>query len=163
MRPHPQPDNLRRFHELEPELRGEVLGHVAVCAECRERFLAPDPSRAFALLSQAVVPQEALDRLSRRVAERTAPIRRSYRYASLAASLLLAALFGGYLLTRPTTDPGAGVAAPRVEIVEIDAAPQADTTAGSVQVISSPGTAQVLDLTVGETQVVMILDEAMDI
>ena len=77
MRPHPHPDDLRRFNELEPELRGEVLGHVAGCAECRERFLAPDPSRAFALLSLAVVPEETLDRLSRNVAERTAPRSRS--------------------------------------------------------------------------------------
>jgi hypothetical protein len=163
MHSHPDSDALRRFDELEAEDRGKLLRHVAGCAGCREQFLAADPSRAFALLSLAPVPEEALDRLSSRIDERIVPARRTYRYASLAASLLLAALLGGYVLTRPAIPPVAGLATPSVDFVEIEAAAESESPAGSIQLISSPGTAQVLDLTVGETQVVMILDAAMDI
>lgn len=163
MHSHPDSDALRRFDELEGDERDSLLRHVTGCAGCRERFLAPDPSRAFALLCLAAVPEEALERLSRRIDEAIRPAHWTYRYASVAASLLLAAVLGGYLLTRPATAPVASLAGPRIEFVEAGPAIESETAAGSIELVSSPGNAQVLDLTVGETQVVMILDAAMDI
>jgi hypothetical protein len=96
----------------------------------------------------------------------------------VAAALLLAGFFGGYLLApgspvppeRIASTPGqagpvlAGRQAP-VEIVDPAAALERfdrEPVTG-VELLDSPGSGQLVNVSVGETQVVMIFDEALDI
>lgn len=155
MRDHPI-GALERFDALGPEARRAVLRHVGGCTACRGRLVAADPARIFALLSADELPAEALERLERRVregiddAKKPAGRRWIAQAASLAASVLLAAAFLGYLWRTPAP-------------LQAAAEPAAEPPAGEIFLISSPGEAQVVDLTVGETQVVMIFDEALDL
>lgn len=170
MSQHPEPGLLSRFETLEGEARAELLDHVGGCAECRARLAEGDPTRLFALLALQPLPRPALDRLSARVdaeLDRDARRRPSWprfgAVASLAASLVLAGLFGIYLTGRSTPEPAPvlpleGPGPARAEVLS-EPWPATD----GLELISSPGEAQVMELTVGETQFVMIFDEAMDI
>jgi hypothetical protein len=141
--------------------RGELLGHLARCARCRAELAADDPSRLFALLTLSEPPPGTLERLSREVRRRTAasavPRRRHWRAAggAMAASLALAAALGGFLW-RSTPPVGRALA---------EAWPAAAVEAKPVTTIelSQPPSAQMLDLSIGETQVILIFDEALDI
>ena len=153
---------LSEFDALEDVERREVLGHVAVCGSCRAVWVEADPSRLFALLEADAVPTAALDRLTERVNEEidavaTTSIRRrpGLGWASLAASVMLAAAVGGYLVSRPDVVGPANVA----EAVAI----QQDRFAGSGIEVMTPADADVFDLTVGDTRIVMIFDERLDI
>ena len=167
MSAHPDPALFERFDLLSAAKRSELLGHAAECGACRERLAEGDPSRLFALLAVQPLPGEALDRLGsgldaaldRIAAPGPAPFR--FRAAAgLAASLALAGLLGAYLTLSPGPDP-ALVALPSTPPAML--AREREVPAGGVQLISSPGEAQVLELTIGETQVTMIFDEALDI
>jgi hypothetical protein len=179
---HPE---LSGFDERVGEARLSLLRHVATCDACRARFLAQDPSRLFALLALESPPVEALDRLSARLrgtldrVPAAAPARgRLYAALSVAAALLLAVLFGGYLL-----GPGSPVTPERVastpgqeepvlaerqdpgEIVDPAAALERfdrEPVTG-VELLDSPGSGQLVNVSVGEAQVAMIFDEALDI
>ena len=159
---HPEPSMLGRLAELSGDDRERIVQHLDGCARCRARVSEQDPSALFALLSLETVPQDALDRLSARVASalaegRTVRPRFTYRWAAaLAASVLLAAFFVGYLLRE----------APPAEHVELSPVPEfvlPDAPERGIELLSSPGTAQLVGFTVGETQVVMIFDEELDI
>jgi len=157
------------FDRLDSQPRATALGHLEGCAECRARWLEDDPTRIFALLSLAPIPDEALARLSARVGDavdaESGERRRGARLralVSVAASVLLAAAFLGYLATRTAVDLGWPAAPGMTAVAEREAGTEALPAQG-VEVISSPGAAQVLELSVGETQVVMIFDEAMEI
>ena len=76
-------------------------------------------------------------------------------WASLAASVLLAAAIGGYLVSRP--DVGGGTTMAEAVVV------QEGEFAGSGIEVMTPIDADVYDLTVGDTQIVMIFDERFDI
>ena len=167
MSAHPDPGLFERFDLLTADARSDLLGHAADCAPCRERLLEEDRSRLFALLAVAPIPGEALERLSsglntelNRVAPPRRDLRRFRAVAGLAASLILAGFFGLYMTFSPGPEP---------VLVALPASPAAmlaserKAPAGGVQLISSPGEAQVLELTIGETQVTMIFDEALDI
>ena len=161
---HPDSASLRDLDALDPEHRNEVLDHVAACSRCRDAFTASDPTRVFALLRRQPIPEDVLDDISAGViagidagvaapANRFAP-GRAWAWSAWAAAVILGvALFlvPGNETPGPETDEGAS-------IVEVDAAPRATIT-----VIDSPGEAQVVDLALGETQVVMIFDREMDL
>jgi len=143
---------------LTGECRREALEHLAGCPACRRRVTAADPALVFALLGAAAVPTEVLERLTLAV-ESGLPPRPAARgwwpaAAALAASLLLTAMFGTYVSRLGSPEPAtrAGLAA-----IELPAPPR------TVELISSPGRAEVVDLAVGETRVVMIFDRDLDI
>jgi hypothetical protein len=144
--------------------RQEILRHVRDCAQCRSGLLAHDPARLFALLALEPLPAEALERLSRRVAldveAREPRSWRRYRTA-LAASLVLGGALGLYLaLRRP--DAPAPVAEGRP--IEVERLLGQTAPAAGIELLSSPGpAAEVLAFSVGDTQVVMIFDEELDL
>jgi hypothetical protein len=129
-----------------------TLEHVRSCAACRRGFVGDDPSKLFALLALRPIPGKTLERVSSGVtaaldgAER-GPGEGRRMVAGLAAAIVLAALLGGAL--RGPLSPGSE-----------------GETAGErshVAVLSPAGAAPVVDLTVGDTQVVMIFDERLEI
>ena len=143
--------------------REALLRHLQSCAVCRAALAAADPSRLFALLALEPVPENLLDRLSEGVAEGIADsaavparglLRR--RWASIAASLLLAGAFSTYLLDRDgqRTEPAPS---PAISIAEERSAEPA------FELLSSRGTAQVVDMSVGGERFVMIFDEELDL
>lgn len=139
--------------------RQRVLDHVRSCSECRDQWVGADPSRVFALLAVDSVPEAALDRLTACIdaeLERESTARRRRGLAagglSLAASVVLAVILGGGLTRRPESS---GTPFGGLEPVELPVA--------EIQLLASPGEAQVLDLSVGGTSVVMIFDRDLDI
>jgi len=170
---------LARFDRLERVERVAVLDHVRDCADCRQVWLADDPSRVFALLGRVDVPAAALDQLSRRIGDRIDGRRARNGLlgaASLAASLLLGALVGGYLyevprpvaLERPATagaplTAGAAVETAADDDLVLPAMPGPRAPVRGVELLESPGTGKLVNLTVGETRVVMIFDAELDI
>jgi hypothetical protein len=167
MSEHPDRDLFERFDSLPEGSRLRLLRHAVECGFCRARLLSAEPSRAFALLAAAPLPEDSLERLTAglgqeldRIAPRRGAIHRFRTAAALAASLALAGFFGFHLLPSSRPDHGGATTVP----LPIPAlAREGKVPAGGVQLISSPGEAQVLELTIGETQVTMIFDEALDI
>ena len=128
----------------------------------------PLPERLFALLKLEPVPESILDRVSDGVAagiardERRPPARRLVAWGSIAASLLLAGVFGTYLWMGEDEAPppeGAVRTADPARTVPGDAA----VPASMIEVLDSPGKADVVQVTVGDTELVMIFDEALDL
>jgi len=159
---HPGRQRLSDFDALEDVERREVLLHLADCGPCRSIWLDADPSRAFALLEIDSVPTSSLDGLTARINDaidaveaRPAARRAGFGWASLAASVLLTAVIGGYLVSRPGVEERPIVAGTSVV--------QPDEFAGSGIEVMTPADADVYDLTVGDTQIVMIFDERLDI
>jgi anti-sigma factor RsiW len=159
-REHPEPERVEGLGQLPPDERRAVLDHLRRCEPCREAWVARDSSRVFGLLLHTPIPAEALDRLSESVASRLdesagAPADRPrFAWASIAASLLLAALIGGFLISRPLD---------RVVPGPVGSEARAGTVAsGGIELLAPTG-AQVYDLSVGDTRVVMIFDEELDI
>ena len=159
---HPEPTRLARLDELTGDERARVVRHLDGCPTCRSLVSRQEPSALFSLLSLEPLPQDVLDGLSARVAaslpDSTTARPQFTRHwaAALAASLLLASFFSGYLLRKP----------PPVERAELPQAPHIalpDAPERGIELLSSPGTAQLIDFSVGETQVVMIFDEELDI
>ena len=168
MSEHPELRLLSEAEELPSWRRLELLRHLRGCAACRAALAAREPSRLFALLALQAPPAAQLDRLSRRVAEaiseppagRLAGLR-GFGFASLAASLVLAGVVGSYLWMH---EPVGSAPALPVEPARVEAVPSVESEPSMmIELLSSPGTAQVLDLSVGETQLIMIFDEALDI
>ncbi|MBZ5640614.1 MAG: hypothetical protein LAO51_17900 [Acidobacteriia bacterium] len=155
--------DLPRLDYLPEADRREVLRHLHVCAACRRQAIADDPSRVFALLAAREVPRGVLERVSSGVAEavrrgETASTHlRPRRLRATAAWAAAAALAAALLL------PLAGdFARPGPKGVAAVLAPAAVPRAGA-EVVSPPGQAQVVNLTVGETQLVMIFDPRIDL
>ncbi len=155
---------LAAFAALDGEARRLAREHLAGCAACRFRLVGDDPARIFSLLGGMPVPRPVLDEVSRRVtaavADRSAGsgVTRATRWRTvgvLAASLLLATLVGLPLVGPPTSRRASGP----VPSVEFEAAaPRA-----AVDLVEPAAGAQVFDLTVGDTQVVMIFDEGLEL
>jgi hypothetical protein len=153
--------------------RSELLAHLVHCAACRDVVGTKDPSRLFGLLALEPVPPVQLDRLAAAVEEAleeheeheasgsgagAVPAPRRVRWlpaASLAASLVLAGLLATYVSRRD--------AAQQTEPRAVAARPAVPTTAPGFELLSSPGEARVVDLAVGEVQLVMIFDEELDL
>ncbi len=147
--------------------RLDLLDHVRGCRRCSAELASTDPVGLFSLLALETPPVDELERLSERIdAEVSAaprPARSATRWMSMAASVLLAGIFVTYLWTRPAVIPETANLRPSVlDSLDLQGIAAVDA-AGSVEWVTSPGTAQVMDLSVGEMQVVMIFDEAMDI
>ncbi len=160
MTPHLDSGLVARFDALEGRAREDALRHAAGCPRCREALTADDPSRLFALLAIESPSGELLESFSAKVMRQVEEQAAETGYgnllrslASVAASLLLAGIFGVYMMV----DRGAG---PTASSQPWQIAPAASD---GIELISSPGEAQVMEFTVGETQIVMIFDEAMDI
>jgi hypothetical protein len=139
---------------LEGAARAELLGHARACAECRARLLADDPVALFAFLDQVEIPESILASVSAGVRaglDRESPRRDWFRPAvawAAAAAMATALLVPAALRYQPVV--------PRAATVEV--APRA-----GIEALRTPGTAQVLDLTVGDTQVVMIFDAELSL
>lgn len=156
-------DELSAFGRFEGEPRRRALRHLTACVTCRSALAGEDPSRIFSLLGRAPVPPEILDQVSRGVAAGIADragrrgaggvtVARLRLAGALAASLLLAALLGLPLL---------GPSSPGPEVVA-EAGPSAAPRA-AIELVERADRAEVFDLTVGGTQVVMIFDEGMEL
>jgi hypothetical protein len=154
--------DLSRWESASGPEREALLAHLGECDPCQKTWTRDDPARIFALLRTAPIPPSVLDAVSRGVATavvrsgapRAAVGRTLPRVAAVAAALILS-LTSGWLLLAPER-PLETVATSRVEPL------LAEPRAG-VELLSSPGTARVVDLTVGDTQVVMIFDEGLDL
>ena len=136
--------------------RAAWLEHVADCPDCRDTWLEGDPSRIFALLSDQPAGDEAgeqmaLDRLSGSI---RGTIRAGHP-ASLWFRLAAAAVLAGAMLVPSAAwlfreRPAAPVLAATYPLAD-------------VEVLSTPGDAQIIDLSVGNTQVVMIFDSRIEL
>ena len=128
-----------------------MLEHVRGCAACRRAFAEHDPSTLFSLLALTPVPEALLDDLSIEVARRTGSDRAPFgvvagslswpRRAAAAAVLVLTLLSGYATLHEPPSGP------PPLSL---------SSRRADVEVESGRGVSQVIDLTVGETQIVMV-------
>jgi hypothetical protein len=156
------PDLLGIDALAEPERR-ETLEHLRGCETCRTALAEGDPARLFALLASRPMPQSVLDRVSAGVAaavrnEVPVSLRLPWRRARAASAWAAAAALASALLF-----PIIGGSPPSgPESAAVVLTPAAVPRAG-VQVVSSPGVSQVVDLTVGETQLVMIFDSRLDL
>lgn len=138
--------------------REEILRHVRACGACRAKWLDGDPTRIFSLLASAPVPPSVLQGVSRQVAASIdRPVRKSGAVAPIAfpglaaaAAALILAVATGWLVLAPSS-PSRPVAR------------QAAPAHADVEVLSSPGEGRVVDLTVGDTQVVMIFDPRLEL
>jgi len=131
--------------------RRAMLEHVRNCAYCRRSFAEHDPSSLFSLLALTPMPESLLDDLSSEIARRTGTDRPGFgviagaaawpRRAAAAAALAMT-LLSGYatLYEPPSAVPPIAVSSRRAD----------------VEVESGRGVSQVIDLTVGETQIVMV-------
>jgi hypothetical protein len=131
--------------------RREMVAHLNDCAACRERAIDADPSILFALLAQVPIPVRVLDAVSTDVARRagtdhpsfgdvvaSVPSQRRFVAAAAAAVLAIATFYA-------TRVPGPTVALPPVHAKRAD-----------VDVHPANAVSNVVDFTVGETQVVMV-------
>lgn len=144
-----------------PDERDRWLAHIDSCDACRQRWLAEDPSRLFLALRDDAVPQSVLEAVSAGVSAAIrdeAPGRRRtarrVRLVAAAAGIVLALAVAWWSGFGPaSTDPTP------VAFQGPDGVPDR----AGVQLLTSPGAAQVVDLTVGDTQVVMIFDDQLEL
>jgi anti-sigma factor RsiW len=127
-----------------------MLAHLAECPACRARVAADDPSILFALLAVAPVPAAVLDAVSRETARHAGLDREAFgslaesapgkRWVAVAAVAMLTLVCGYATLRERIAEPVAIVEQRRADV---------DVTPGT-------GVSQVIDLAVGETQIVMV-------
>jgi len=140
-----------RWESASGRQREEMLSHLAACASCQRAVAAHDPSAIFALLALAPLPASLLDDVSTAVARRAGTDQPSFgalaepalwpRRAAAAAIVVLTLLSGYATLSkRPSLAPPVSLSQRRAD----------------VEVESGRGVSQVIDLTVGETQIVMV-------
>ena len=162
--------DLRALIEGSGQTRSEreaMLGHLRDCARCRAELAEHEPSLLFSVLALEAVPAEVLESVSERAgrAIRLEGLpgrrRRAYAWGSLAASILVAGLLGAYFWGegRRTPPPAGPVVVDAVQAPASEAA----IPAGMIELLGSSGGADVVAMSVGEVEVVMIFDEAMDI
>lgn len=125
--------------------------HLLACPPCRRAVVHHDPSALFGLLALEPLPPILLQELSRTIARRAGSERPSFGAFAAAATwprrAAAAAMFALTLLCGYATlhDRSAGPAPPVLSSRRAD-----------VEVDSGRGVSQVIDLTVGETQIVMV-------
>ena len=140
--------------------RRQALAHAAECAACRAALLDEDPTRIFAFLSDAPIPESVLD-------EVMDAVRLGIVEQGPAPGWATQAL--GWLRPAVAWAAAAGLAGVLLLVAGSRVRPGAGATAGlapaavpaSVELIGAPPSARVVDLTVGDTQVVMIFDEGL--
>jgi hypothetical protein len=170
MRSHPEAALFDRLDALPTAERERLLHHAAGCESSRAGLAAGDSSRLFALLAADPLPAERLAEFSAKLdleLDRTTPQRTAPRWigaaAALAASTVLAGFLGSYVLWQSRISPQPVSGAPPASAPLAVAVTEQEIPAGGVELISTPGDAQVMELAIGETKVVMIFDEALDI
>ncbi len=158
---HPDPRSLWRDDLVDASERATILEHVGSCAECRGVVAAERPEMLFALLTQESIATLALDRLTARIdvaishsVRAGADSSREPRWVPIAASLLLAALVGAYVWQR-------GVE-PLAEVVNGRTSSGSSVALGAIEV-DEPGEAEVVNVQIGDTTVVMIFDRGLDL
>jgi anti-sigma factor RsiW len=148
--------------------RREVLAHLQGCAACRAELAGRDASLLFSVLALEPVPAEVLERVSERAAgaiaheQRRSSTRRAWAWGSLAASILVAALGGAYFWSGKSPHAPPPIRARATEAIRAPA-PEAAMPAGMIELLESPGDADVVEMSIGDVEVVMIFDEAMEI
>jgi len=176
LRGHLDPAQARAWEELTGDDRMVHLRHVRECPSCRALLASDCPEALFGMLALEPLPAAALQSLSSNVQraiedERPAGtgIRRWLQVAGLAASLLIAGWLGAYL-TRTEPEPiREAPAVARQPVVKPEDWKQIHqqidrmVPAEGIELVSSPSSAQVVDFTVGDTRVVMIFDQELDI
>ena len=153
--------------ELPTTERSRLLEHLRACPVCRAELAASDPARLFTLLADEPVPAEVLERVSTGAAaaiaiERERRMIRPWAVGAVAASLLVAGVFGAYLSNRTGVEPPAPLPV-KSALSEPKTAAGASIAVGMIEVLDSPGDADVVEMSVGDVQVVMIFDEALQI
>jgi hypothetical protein len=143
-------DPVRLADSSGPE-RSEMLQHLRACPPCRSKAVDHDPSLLFGLLALAPLPPVLLDDLSREVARRAGNDRQSFGTLAEAANwprrAAAAAIFALMLLSGYATIH---------ERIATPAPLSLSSRRADVAVDSGRGVSQVIDLTVGETQLVMV-------
>ena len=167
---HPDLTPILRGDDLPRAERRELLTHLHGCAACRATMADEDPSALFSLLALEAVPDTVLARVSRGAAEgiaresRRVSTRRIYTLGSLAASLVLAAALGIYLQIQ-----NGAPAAPAAAAQLVDAARPTTSVAesavpgGFFEVLDTPGSADVINISFEEVDFVMIFDPEIGI
>lgn len=128
-----------------------MLGHLRGCAACRCAVAAADPSALFGLLALSPMPAPLLNEVSIEVARRAGHARGAavplaahapWPRRAAAAAVFTLVLLSGYvtLHDRPAVAPLAERHPQRADVA----------------VDSGPGVSQVIDLTVGDAQLVMV-------
>jgi hypothetical protein len=118
-----------------------------------------DPTAIFARLREIEIPADLLEAVSRNVsaaldgeAPRRSWIRPAAAWAA-AAALAVAVLVPAALRPVP----------PAPHMAAVPAVAASETPRAGISSLRTPGPAQVLDLTVGDTQVVMIFDAELEL
>ena len=131
--------------------RRALLSHLVECAACRDAAAAEDPSILFALLAFTPLPEPLLDDVSTKVARWAGRDRHdSAGFLGIAAQprrLAIAAVFTLTLLTGYATLRKAPAGPPVLSKMSRRA---------DVDVTPGRGVSQVIDLSVGDTQIVMV-------
>lgn len=165
---HPPGASFAGYPDLPQREREALLRHALDCAECRHRLTRDDPTRAFALLSLRPLPDTLLEQVSRQVGRAVAssaegPARRRLRgagWSAIAASLALAAALSVLVPDRPEAP---AVLAPHPGAVRAESLmPPAAAQPATIQLLS-PQDAEVYDISVGDTRIVMVFDAEIDI
>jgi hypothetical protein len=134
------------------------LAHARDCAACRARLLAEDPTAIFAFLKDVEIPEALLRSVSAGVAAELDRAPRVPWLRPAAAWAAAAALALGLLVPAALHRGGLAPTIPSAPAAVSAASPRA-----GIEAIRTPGPAQVLDLTVGDTQVVMIFDAELSL
>jgi len=151
--------------DLPLEDRKRLAAHLCACAACRAEIADKDPSLLFVLLAAEGIPDGIEERVSLAAVasfahERRGAARRRIAWAALAASLAAAAVLGAYMWRQAAAPAPARMAAALVGNGTTEAAA---TPTGMIEVLDSPGTAEVVEISVGDLEVFMIFDKAMGI
>ena len=147
-----------RFEASSGAERESLARHLSSCGECRARLAEHDPTLLFGLLATRPMPTLVLDEVSREVLcslpsakpswIEAVQLRGASRFAAAAAVIAVTLVAGSVVLRQG----GRGAVAPTA----VAKAPSAE-----VSTVESLRPARVVDLTVGETQIVMIFDPEM--
>lgn len=138
--------------------RQALLSHLSGCASCQRAVGDHDPSALFGLLALAPLPRSLMEDLSGTIARRAGIDRTAYgAFAEpavwprrvAAAAILLFTLLSGFatLYERPKVVTPLSLSSRRAD----------------VEVESGRGVSQVIDLTVGETQIVMVYNGELNL
>jgi len=167
MSEHPDLRSLLEEGSTNEASRLELLVHLRGCAHCREVLAGAEPERQFGLLRLEPIPDGILERVSDGVSaelareERRPSGRHRLAWGALAASLLLAGMLGTYLWPGRDEAPLPDAATNRID--RLEPAPVEPAVPASMIKVHSPGDADVVKVTVGDTELVMIFDEALDL
>ncbi len=155
-----------RFLSGDREARAAATAHVLGCPSCRSAIAEEDPTRLFSLLAARALPEELLDEVSDAVASHvrreTAPIRFAAPRIKVAAWFAAAVVVAVAMLV--LTVPRGPVKSPaQAPVKKEEAVAGRGVPRAGFELLSPQGDARVVDLTVGDTQVVMIFDKRLDL